>query len=80
MPGKDGIEVLGELKSQNPDCFVVMVTANRTNEWVIKAKQLGANGYLTKPFTPDKLVKVLDDCVRYRELKTHAADERRAGL
>ena len=79
MPGKDGIEVLEALKVSNPDCFVVMVTANRTNEWVIKAKQLGANGYIAKPFSADKLHKVLDDCMRYRLLKAHAAEERRVG-
>lgn len=70
MPGKDGIETLEVLKQRDPNCFVVMVTANKTNEWVIKAKKAGANGYVGKPFSPDKIEKVLDDCVRYHKLKS----------
>ncbi len=76
MPGKDGIETLIALKEKDPDCFVVMVTANQTNEWVIKAKKSGANGYIIKPFNADKLVRVLDDCVRYQELLVARAEQK----
>lgn len=83
MPGKDGIETLIDLKKTCPDCFVVMVTANKSNNWVIKAKKFGANGYIAKPFSPDKLIRVLDSCVRFHELlaaKSKAAAEDRSDV
>jgi len=46
-----------------------MVTANKANDWVIKAKKAGANGYVGKPFCTYKIAEILNDCVRYHQPK-----------
>ena len=69
MPGITGIEVLERLKKLDPYSFVVMLTSNKTNDWVIKAKNLGANGYIVKPFRSDKLLRVFKDYERFQKIK-----------
>lgn len=57
MPNMSGIEFVKALRSLNlPRRIpVVMVTTEGSDTKVIEAKQSGADGYLTKPFTADRL-------------------------
>jgi DNA-binding NtrC family response regulator len=57
MPGIDGLETLQQMKSQNAAVPVIMVTGHGTMQTAIKAIQLGAFDYLTKPLD---VVKVRD--------------------
>ena len=50
MPGISGIDVLREIKKNNPLVEVIMMTAFSTKEIVEEARNLGAFGFLTKPF------------------------------
>ncbi|GMV42782.1 MAG: sigma-54-dependent Fis family transcriptional regulator [Myxococcales bacterium] len=50
MPGLDGIEVLERVRAEMPDVDVLLMTAYGTVETAVKAMQLGAADYLTKPF------------------------------
>ncbi|AEH50682.1 response regulator [Pseudothermotoga thermarum] len=59
MPEMDGFEVLRRLRS-NPaynSIFVIMLTAKGGEEDPKIAASLGANGFLTKPFSPVKLLE-----------------------
>jgi len=59
MPGKDGIETLGEIKNLNPLVHVIMLTGNATVETAIQGMKLGAYDYLLKPTeTADLLEKI----------------------
>jgi len=55
MPGKNGIEVLCEIKKINPECLVVIITGHGTVESAVEAMKYGAYDFLSKPFTPDDL-------------------------
>ncbi|RLD18036.1 MAG: response regulator [Caldiserica bacterium] len=59
LPGKNGIEVLRELKKIDPDCNVIMITAYRDAEKVVEAFRLGAYDCIFKPFDFDYLRKAL---------------------
>jgi DNA-binding response OmpR family regulator len=61
LPGKDGIEVLRELRSDSrtKDLPVVMLTAKVDDKTTWDGWQAGANYFMTKPFEPDELVRVL---------------------
>jgi len=48
MPGMDGVEVIRQLKSKNPDVKIVVFTAFDTDERILSALQAGAKGYLLK--------------------------------
>jgi len=57
MPGIDGLTFLKKLREDpsNDAIRVVMVTAINANDQIVKALQLGANDYITKPIKLDKL-------------------------
>ena len=55
MEPLNGIEVLKQIREQNPKTEVLMISAYGTVEDAVKAMQLGAGDFLTKPFSPDEL-------------------------
>ena len=61
MPNMDGIQLLGALKS-NPNFKhvpVIMITTEGGEAKVMEAVQLGASGYVRKPFTADQIKEKL---------------------
>ncbi len=57
MPGKDGIEILREIKNIQPLIQVIMLTGNATVETAIEGMKLGAYDYLMKPVETEALVE-----------------------
>lgn len=55
MPGSDGLEVLKEIKSIDPESQVIMLTALNTARTAFMAKGSGAFDYVTKPFDVNEL-------------------------
>ncbi len=57
MPNMSGIEFVKTLRSLNlpKKIPIVMVTTEGSDAKMAEAKESGADGYLTKPFTPDQL-------------------------
>ena len=50
MPGMDGLQVLEHGKQIQPGCEFIIITAYGSLDSVIKAMDLGAHSYITKPF------------------------------
>lgn len=61
MPGMNGIETLKAVRSQKPTLPFVLMSAHATAEDVEEARKYGANGFLSKPFTPDQLRNMVRD-------------------
>jgi DNA-binding response OmpR family regulator len=61
MPGKTGFEVCQDLRADraNDSIRVVMLTARGRETDVAKGLALGANAYLTKPFSTRELVQLV---------------------
>jgi len=55
LPGMDGIEVLGQLRRES-DAYVIMLTARSEETDKIIGLSVGADDYLTKPFSPRELM------------------------
>ncbi len=55
MEPLNGIEVLKQIKDINPETEVIMISAYGTIDDAVKAMQLGAVDFLTKPFSPGEL-------------------------
>jgi len=55
MPGKTGLEVVQEIRSQDADVPIIMVTTEAEKGRVMQAIQAGVSDYLVKPFTADTL-------------------------
>ena len=56
LPGKSGLEICSEIKSIAPECLVIMVTARGEEEDIVKGFEMGADDYISKPFSPKVLV------------------------
>ena len=70
MPGMNGIEVLNEIKKQDPALPVIIITAYGTIERAVEAIKSGADDFITKPFDPDHLAVVVDKALERARLKT----------
>ena len=69
MAGKDGIEVLREMKQENADIPVIMISGHGTFETAVEATRLGAFDYLPKPLDRDKLLITLRNAFEQRHLR-----------
>ncbi len=56
LPGKDGLDVLGGIRSRLPDLPVIVLTARAAIEQRVEGLDRGANDYVTKPFSFDELL------------------------
>ena len=68
MPGMDGLDTLKLIRQWRPDAFVAMITGGPSADNVRRALELGAAGFVIKPFTPLRIVDLLR---RYREVSGH---------
>jgi len=62
MPNLEGTSVLQKILSLDPKAFVVMVSADSSRENVESTAQQGAHGFLTKPFSKEKLMECVGMC------------------
>jgi DNA-binding NtrC family response regulator len=60
LPGKDGIEVLREAKTQKPQLKIIIITAYPSLKTAVQAMKEGAVDYLPKPLDLDDLQKLID--------------------
>src|SRR5689334_12083342 len=56
LPDRNGMEILSELRSQDPGLSVMMITAYGTVENAVKAIQAGATNFVQKPWDNEKLL------------------------
>ena len=68
MPGRNGLDVLNDLKQINPELDVVMVTAYGTIETAVEAMKAGAIDYITKPIELDELLLILKKAAERKTL------------
>lgn len=59
IPGKDGMEVLREIKEIAPDTPVLMLSIQPEEQYALRAFRLGASGCLNKSGAPDELVQAI---------------------
>ena len=60
MPGKSGLEVVREIRSQDADVPIIMITTEAEKRRVMEAIQAGVSDYLVKPFTAETLREKLE--------------------
>ncbi|KKK42103.1 MAG: Signal transduction response regulator [Candidatus Lokiarchaeum sp. GC14_75] len=63
MPGRSGMDVLRQIKEDNrfKHILVVLFTVKSFAEDIQKGKRLGADGYITKPFSGKELLKYVQN-------------------
>lgn len=60
MPRMDGITLIGEIRKLDSTTPVVMLTTESDKSKMMKAKGLGATGWIIKPFDAEKFIKVVE--------------------
>ena len=75
LPGMDGIELLSRLRRES-DVYVIMLTAKTEETDKIIGLSVGADDYVTKPFSPRELVARVKAALRRIEAAAGSGGER----
>jgi two-component system chemotaxis response regulator CheY len=69
MPHLNGLELVRALRAsvETASIQVVFVSAHMDTETLIEAQELGAAGYLIKPFQPEQLLETVGRCLMERK-------------
>ncbi|NII26370.1 response regulator transcription factor [Pseudoflavitalea sp. X16] len=67
LPGGDGLSILQEIKAQNKQDGVIIISAKNSLEDKIKGLQIGADDYLTKPFHLSELAARIYSIIRRKQ-------------
>ncbi len=60
LPSINGIEATRKIKAKYPKVKVIILSMNESQEYIIKADQAGADGYLLKSLEKDELVEAIN--------------------
>jgi len=69
MPGKDGMELLKELRDIDPSLIVIVFTAYASVSAAVDAMKEGAFDFIPKPFSADQLVVSINRAIKQRRLE-----------
>ncbi len=70
MPGRDGVDVLEELRRTLPQLPVVMMSGHGNVETAVRATQLGAYDFIEKPLSVEKLLLTIQNALERSRLQT----------
>ena len=59
MPGRSGLDILTQLKSEQPDLKILILSMHPEEQYAVRALKAGASGYLTKESTPLELTEAI---------------------
>lgn len=76
LPGESGLELLRDLRTDHPDVATVMVTGRAETALADAALDLGAFGYVTKPFDANELLIDLANALHRRDDEAASRTER----
>jgi DNA-binding NtrC family response regulator len=80
MPGLDGLGLLQALQRKGPHPPVIIATAYASIEHAVEAVKAGAYDYITKPFHPDRLARLVAKALEEERLRRENAMERAVAL
>lgn len=63
MPNMDGLELLQQLKTAGRQIPVIMISTEGSEPKVLRAVELGAKGYVRKPFTAEQIKEKICACI-----------------
>jgi DNA-binding response OmpR family regulator len=75
MPEMDGLTVCKEIRSLNENVGIIMLTAKTQEMDKITGLMMGADDYVTKPFSPSELMARVDAIYRRVSVNTRSAEK-----
>jgi two-component system response regulator RegX3 len=79
LPGLDGFEVCRRIRAQDRDQPIIMLTAKTADQDIIQGLTLGADDYVSKPFSVAQLVLRVQAVLRRARVGVEAASRIRLG-
>jgi DNA-binding NtrC family response regulator len=76
MPGIDGLELLPQMKKQQPNLQVIILTGHPTIDTAFKGSKSGAFEYMTKPPDVDSLTALIQKAFEKSQLQTEQEREK----
>jgi two-component system response regulator RegX3 len=64
LPGMDGYEICNRIRAEDRDQAIIMLTAKTSDEEIIEGLKLGADDYVSKPFSIQQLVLRIEAVLR----------------
>jgi two-component system, OmpR family, response regulator len=74
LPGEDGMEVARKLRQESPGLPIIMLTGRKDEADRVMGLELGADDYLTKPFSPRELLARIRALLRRSRAQQTVAD------
>ncbi|HMI87569.1 MAG TPA: response regulator transcription factor [Polyangiaceae bacterium] len=78
IPGRSGLELLGDIKRERPELPVLILTVHSEEQYAVRALKAGASGFLTKESAPEKLVDAVRRIAEGRRFITPEVAEKLA--
>ncbi len=75
LPGMDGIEVLKTVKTYYPEIEVLIMSGHGTIETAVKATKLGAQDFIEKPFSLDRITQSIAEVLKNKHASSRAEDK-----
>jgi DNA-binding NtrC family response regulator len=76
MPGADGLAVLAHARKVRPGAEVILMTGHATVESAVAAMKMGAFHYITKPFSADEVVPLVERALELASVRKENASLR----
>jgi DNA-binding NtrC family response regulator len=76
MPNMDGIQLLERIKKIDESIIVIIITAFGSIDQAVLCMKMGANDFITKPFSFDIVMLAIDKAIRERRLNQEVNDLR----
>ena len=76
LPGEDGMQIARKLRDESPSLPIIMLTALKEEADRVMGLELGADDYLTKPFSPRELLARIRALLRRSRVRQSAPNER----
>ncbi len=77
LPGRNGIELIGDLRGKSPETVAIVMTGFGTISGAVDAMKAGAFHYLTKPFELEDIKQLVFTALEHRRLKMENRELRR---
>ena len=75
MPGLDGLEVIRQIRTENPKLPVLVLTMHEEEQYVVRAIEAGAMGYITKRSAAEQLLAAIRKVHAGRRSLSESASE-----
>lgn len=76
MPGKSGLDVLKQIKKEQPALNVLMLSIHPEEQYALRSLKAGASGYITKESSPDELVNAVREIIDGKKYVTESLAEK----